>query len=75
MLSRKVSRAKLIGVEPHVRGRGVEGMLPHALFAEAARRGVGLCLNVRHDNPARRLSERFPPRAGVWRAPRPIYRA
>jgi hypothetical protein len=33
-------------------------MLPHALFAEAARRGVGLCLNVRHDNPARRLSER-----------------
>jgi hypothetical protein len=30
-------------------------MLLHALFAEAARRDVGLCLNVRHDNPARRL--------------------
>jgi hypothetical protein len=33
-------------------------MLLHALFAEAARRGVGLCLNVRHDNPAQRLYER-----------------
>ena len=47
-----------IGVKPHVRGRGVGGMLLHALFAEAARRGVDLCLNVRHDNPARRLYER-----------------
>jgi hypothetical protein len=28
------------------------------LFDEAARRAVGLCLNVRHDNPARRLYER-----------------
>jgi hypothetical protein len=33
-------------------------MLLHALVAEAARRGVGLCLNVRHDNPAQRLYER-----------------
>jgi hypothetical protein len=33
-------------------------MLPHALFAEAARQGIGLRLNVRHDNPARRPSER-----------------
>src|ERR1700730_11831454 len=33
-------------------------MLLDALVAEAARRGVGLCLNVRHDNPARRLYER-----------------
>jgi GNAT superfamily N-acetyltransferase len=47
-----------IGVKPHLRGRGVGGILLHALFAEAARRGVGLCLNVRHDNPARRLYER-----------------
>jgi ribosomal protein S18 acetylase RimI-like enzyme len=47
-----------IGVKPYVRGRGVGGMLLHAVCAEAARRGVGLCLNVRHDNPARRLYER-----------------
>jgi hypothetical protein len=33
-------------------------MLLHALFTEAAQRGVGLCLNVRHDNPAQRLYER-----------------
>jgi hypothetical protein len=33
-------------------------MLLCALFAEAARRRVGLCLNVRHDNPARHLYER-----------------
>ena len=47
-----------IGVKPHIRGRGVGGMLLHALLGEAARRGIGLCLNVRHDNPARRLYER-----------------
>jgi hypothetical protein len=34
-------------------------MLLDALLAEAARRNVGLCLNVRHDNPAQRLYERF----------------
>jgi ribosomal protein S18 acetylase RimI-like enzyme len=47
-----------IGVKPHLRGRGVGRMLLQALFAEAARRGIGLCLNVRHDNPAQRLYER-----------------
>jgi ribosomal protein S18 acetylase RimI-like enzyme len=47
-----------IGVKPQIRGQGVGGMLLDALIAEAARRGVGLCLNVRHDNPARRLYER-----------------
>ena len=31
-----------IGVKPQVRGRGVGRMLLHALFTEAARRGVGL---------------------------------
>jgi ribosomal protein S18 acetylase RimI-like enzyme len=75
-----------IGVKPHIRGRGVGGMLLHALFAEAARRGVSLCLNVRHDNPAQRLYERVgfrlvpgssvPNRVGgtsfgmLWAAPR-----
>jgi len=47
-----------IGVAEAARGQGVGGMLLCALIAEAARRGVGLCLNVRHDNPARRLYER-----------------
>ena len=47
-----------IGVKRYVRGRGVGGMLLHALISEAAGRGIGLCLNVRHDNPARRLYER-----------------
>jgi ribosomal protein S18 acetylase RimI-like enzyme len=46
-----------IGVKPHLRGQGVGGRLLDALTAEAARRSVGLCLNVRHDNPARRLYE------------------
>jgi ribosomal protein S18 acetylase RimI-like enzyme len=75
-----------IGVKPHVRGRGVGQMLLDALIAEAARRGVGLCLNVRHDNPARHLYERngfrlvpgsgVPNRVGgtslgmIWAAPR-----
>ncbi len=48
----------IIGVKPHSRGRGSGGMLVNALIAEASRHGVGLCLNVRHDNPARRLYER-----------------
>jgi ribosomal protein S18 acetylase RimI-like enzyme len=49
----------IIGVTPHLRDRGIGGMLLNALIAEADRRGVGLCLNVRHDNPARRLYERL----------------
>ena len=75
-----------IGVRAHIRGRGVGEMLLHALIGEAARRGVGLCLNVRHDNPAQRLYERVgfrlvpgsgvPNRVGgtsfgmLWAAPR-----
>jgi ribosomal protein S18 acetylase RimI-like enzyme len=75
-----------IGVKPHSRGQGVGRMLLAALTDEAARRGVGLCLNVRHDNPARRLYERIgfrlvpgsgvPNRVGgtslgmIWTAPR-----
>src|SRR4051794_16939371 len=47
-----------IGVKAHMRGRGVGGALLDVVIAEAVRRGVGLCLNVRHDNPARRLYER-----------------
>ena len=47
-----------IGVAEAARGQGVGGMLLRALIAEAARRGVGLFLNVRHDNPAWRLYER-----------------
>jgi ribosomal protein S18 acetylase RimI-like enzyme len=47
-----------IGVTEQVRGHGVGGMLLRALMAEAARRAVDLCLNVRHDNPARHLYER-----------------
>jgi ribosomal protein S18 acetylase RimI-like enzyme len=48
-----------IGVAERARGRGVGGMLLRELIAEATRRGVALCLNVRHDNPARRLYERI----------------
>jgi ribosomal protein S18 acetylase RimI-like enzyme len=75
-----------IGVKPHSRGRGFGQMLLDALIAEAARRGVGLCLNLRHDNPARHLYERngfrlvsgsgVPNRVGgtslgmIWAAPR-----
>src|ERR1700730_5772466 len=74
------------GVSGAARGQGVGGRLLSALLAEAARRGVGLCLNVRHDNPARRLYERIgfrlvpgsavPNRVGgksfgmIWAAPR-----
>jgi ribosomal protein S18 acetylase RimI-like enzyme len=75
-----------IGVKPNLRGQGIGGMLLDALIAEADRRNVGLCLNVRHDNPARRLYERIgfrlvpgsgvPSRVGgtsfgmIWVAPR-----
>ena len=75
-----------IGVSEAARGQGVGARLLSALFAEAARRRVGLCLNVRHDNPARRLYERtgfrlvpgstVPNRVGgtsfgmIWAAPR-----
>jgi GNAT superfamily N-acetyltransferase len=75
-----------IGVRPHIRGRGVGRALLHALLAEATRRDIGLCLNVRHDNPAQRLYERVgfrlvpgsgvPNRVGgasfgmLWAAPR-----
>jgi ribosomal protein S18 acetylase RimI-like enzyme len=48
-----------IGVTERLRGQGVGGMLLRALTAEVARRGVSLCLNVRHDNPARHLYERI----------------
>jgi GNAT superfamily N-acetyltransferase len=47
-----------VAVKPDARGQGIGGTLIEALFAEARRRGIGLCLNVRHDNPARRLYER-----------------
>jgi len=47
-----------IGVRREARGRGVGELLLRATIAEAERRGVGLCLNVRHNNPARRLYER-----------------
>lgn len=48
-----------IGVKPNLHGQGIGGMLLDALIAEAAKRNVDLCLNVRHDNPARRLYERI----------------
>jgi ribosomal protein S18 acetylase RimI-like enzyme len=48
-----------IGVKPGARGQGVGEKLLRALIAEAARRGVGLCLSVRTENPARRLYERL----------------
>src|SRR5437867_2160554 len=48
-----------IGVSEVARGRGVGERLLSALIAEATRRGARLCLNVRHDNPARRLYERL----------------
>jgi ribosomal protein S18 acetylase RimI-like enzyme len=75
-----------IGVSGAARGEGIGGRLLSALIAEAERRGVSLCLNVRHDNPARRLYERIgfrlvpgsavPNRVGgtsfgmIWAAPR-----
>src|SRR5262249_13952092 len=48
-----------IGLRPHARGQGVGEQLMRALIGEAARRGLGLCLSVRTDNPARRLYERL----------------
>ena len=47
-----------IGVKPNVRGQGVGEKLMRALIGEAARRGLGLCLSARSENPARRLYER-----------------
>jgi ribosomal protein S18 acetylase RimI-like enzyme len=48
-----------IGVKPNARGQGVGEKLMRALIGEAARRGLGLCLSVRSDNPAHRLYERL----------------
>jgi ribosomal protein S18 acetylase RimI-like enzyme len=48
-----------IGVRESARGQGVGEMLLRSLIAEAARRGLRLCLNVRSTNPARRLYERL----------------
>src|SRR5262245_56690996 len=48
-----------IGVQPEALGHGVGEKLMCALIGEAARRGLGLCLSVRTDNPARRLYERL----------------
>ena len=44
-----------IGVKPNARGQGVGEKLMRALIGEAARRGLGLNLSVRSENPARRL--------------------
>jgi ribosomal protein S18 acetylase RimI-like enzyme len=48
-----------IGVKPTARGQGVGKKLMRALIGEAACRGLGLCLSVRSENPARRLYERL----------------
>jgi len=40
-----------IGVKPNTRGQGVGEKLMRALIREAARRGLGLCLSVRSENP------------------------
>jgi GNAT superfamily N-acetyltransferase len=48
-----------IGVKPTARGQGVGETLMRALIGEAARRGLGLNLSVRSENPARRLYERL----------------
>jgi ribosomal protein S18 acetylase RimI-like enzyme len=48
-----------IGVQQHMRGRGVGQLLLRALLAESARRDFGVCLNVRQTNPALRLYERM----------------
>ena len=47
-----------IAVKPEARGQDVGQKLLRALIVEAGRRGVGLCLSVRTENPARRLYER-----------------
>lgn len=48
-----------IGVKPDARNRGIGETLMRALIGEAACRGLGLCLGVRSENPARRLYERL----------------
>ncbi|HEX3538047.1 MAG TPA: GNAT family N-acetyltransferase [Stellaceae bacterium] len=48
-----------IGVAEDARGLGIGGKLLAALIAEAESRRVGLCLNVRHDNPAQHLYRRI----------------
>jgi len=48
-----------IGVKDGVRGLGIGERLLRELIAEAGRREVGLCLNVRDTNPALRLYERM----------------
>jgi len=48
-----------ISVKPNARGQGVGEKLMRALIGEAACRGLGLCLSVRAENPARRLYERL----------------
>ena len=48
-----------IGVKPNARGQGVGEKLMRALIGEAGRRGLGLNLSVRSENPARRLYERL----------------
>jgi ribosomal protein S18 acetylase RimI-like enzyme len=48
-----------IGVKLNARGQGIGEKLMRALIGEAARRGLGLCLSVRSENPARRLYERL----------------
>ena len=48
-----------VGVKPNARGQGVGEKLMRALIGEAARRGLGLDLSVRSENPARRLYERL----------------
>ena len=48
-----------IGVKPNARGQGVGSKLMRALIGEAGRHGLGLCLSVRSENPARRLYERL----------------
>ena len=49
----------MIGVKPNARGQGIGEKLMRALIGEAARRGLGLSLSVRSENPARRLYERL----------------
>jgi ribosomal protein S18 acetylase RimI-like enzyme len=48
-----------IGVKPDARGEGIGEKLMRAVIGEAARRGLGLNLSVRSENPARRLYERL----------------
>ena len=47
-----------VGVLDGVRGQGIGMAILQSLQAEAQRRGLGLCLNVRDTNPALRLYER-----------------